>query len=182
MLNIGEFEDKALKGEEVTLDQVLELCAMVRRAREDSRHLRHLVAKYKLRSLTAERKHTVADMVRTFNTKHSFPTEIALGGEEAHLQMCLIEEEFEELVDAYKANNPVEVIDAICDLVYVTVGLATKLGVDFDLAFAEVHRSNMTKPPRVGSGKVQKGEEFEPPNLEKFLPDSLRKSDSGDEV
>lgn len=59
-----------------------------------------------------------------------------------------IKEETEELEHAIAENDIVEVLDAICDLLYVAVGNATMVfGLKDKLlpAFAEVQASNMSK-------------------------------------
>lgn len=59
----------------------------------------------------------------------------------------LINEEKKELDDALEENDPVETLDALCDLQYVLSGAIVALGYkdNFNKAFAEVHRSNMSK-------------------------------------
>ena len=51
---------------------------------------------------------------------------------------------------------------------YVLKGMAVTFGWDLEEAFNRVHQSNMTKIPFsvTDDGKVQKGENYEPPNLE----------------
>jgi len=59
-----------------------------------------------------------------------------------------IKEETEELAEAIEENDIVEVLDAICDLLYVAVGNATMaFGLKDKLlpAYAEVQASNMSK-------------------------------------
>jgi predicted HAD superfamily Cof-like phosphohydrolase len=50
-------------------------------------------------------------------------------------------------------------VDALCDLLYVTYGAAVDLGVDLQPFFAEVHRSNMAK---VGGRKREDGKWLKP--------------------
>ena len=56
----------------------------------------------------------------------------------------------------------------MCDCMYVLKGMAVTFGWDLEEAFNRVHQSNMTKIPFsvTDDGKVQKGENYEPPNLE----------------
>ena len=67
------------------------------------------------------------------------------------------------------------VADALADLVYVLYGTALHYGIDLDAAVHEVHRSNMSKlgeggePIRRKDGKVLKGPNFTPPDLEAAL-------------
>ena len=97
-------------------------------------------------------------------------------------QMNLIAEEYNELFTAYAAwverhtkENEIEILDAICDSIYVLIGLALKMGFDLDKAFLEVHRSNMSKlgadgePIRRSDGKILKGPDFTPPKLDAFI-------------
>ena len=68
----------------------------------------------------------------------------------AELRINLLEEELQELKDAIKANDLVEVADALCDLQYVLSGaiLEFGLGDKFKSLFDEVQRSNMSKTCR----------------------------------
>lgn len=63
------------------------------------------------------------------------------------LRVNLIEEELQELKDAIKDNDLVEVADALCDIQYVLSGaiLEFGLGEKFKSLFDEVQRSNMSK-------------------------------------
>lgn len=68
-----------------------------------------------------------------------------------------------------------ETLDALCDLIYVCIGMALKLGFDLDGAFREVHRSNMSKlgedgkPIKRDDGKILKGPNFTPPDLTPYI-------------
>ena len=72
-----------------------------------------------------------------------------------------------------------ETYDGLLDAVYVLIGTASALGLNFGEGFAEVHRSNMSKtPPPEGTetnpgNKYHvhnpKGEGYTPPNLESLL-------------
>ena len=105
----------------------------------------------------------------------------------AALQKKLIDEEYHELDAAFDNWTSVfygtpeddkarkDVLDAICDSIYVLIGLALKMGFKLDAAFREVHRSNMSKlgedgkPIKRSDGKVLKGPNFTPPKLEAFI-------------
>ena len=93
----------------------------------------------------------------------------------AELRLKLIREEVDELTDAIEKKDWIEVVDAICDLLYVTYGAASALGVDIEPFFAEVHRSNMAKlgddgkPIRREDGKVLKPLTWTPPDLMSIL-------------
>ena len=61
------------------------------------------------------------------------------------LRLSLIEEEARELKDAVENHDFVEIIDALADILYVTYGMGSAIGIDLDKAFDIVHKSNMTK-------------------------------------
>lgn len=63
--------------------------------------------------------------------------------------------------------DPVEMIDAICDLLVVTFGAAVAMGVDLDPFFAEVQRSNFdkTRGPKRQDGKQLKPADWKAPDL-----------------
>jgi predicted HAD superfamily Cof-like phosphohydrolase len=67
--------------------------------------------------------------------------------ERCDLRISLIQEELNELSEAIKNKDIVEVADALCDLQYVLSGaiLEFGLGEKFDELFDEVQRSNMSK-------------------------------------
>lgn len=62
-----------------------------------------------------------------------------------NFRISLIEEEFNELKNAINNNDMVEVIDGLCDLLYVIYGTGQAFGIDLDKAFDIVHKSNMSK-------------------------------------
>lgn len=53
-----------------------------------------------------------------------------------------------------------EVIDGICDIIYVAYGTAEAIGVDLEPFFDEVHESNMAK---AGAGRDEGGKIVKPP-------------------
>jgi predicted HAD superfamily Cof-like phosphohydrolase len=63
------------------------------------------------------------------------------------LRVSLIAEELKELEEAIKANDLVEVADALCDIQYVLSGAVLEFGLGdkFVELFNEVQRSNMSK-------------------------------------
>jgi hypothetical protein len=60
-----------------------------------------------------------------------------------------------------------EMIDALCDIIYVTMGAACAMGIDLDPFFDEVHRSNMAKVggPVRDDGKRLKPAGWTPPDI-----------------
>ena len=91
------------------------------------------------------------------------------------LRIDLIKEELEELQEAMKNNDLLEVADALTDILYVTYGAGHAFGVDLDKCFDEVQNSNMSKLGENGdpiyneSGKVMKGPNYFKPDLSKFV-------------
>lgn len=83
----------------------------------------------------------------------------------------LINEEVSELNQAI--GDPVEQLDALIDIMVVTVGALHSLGVNAEAAWKEVMRSNFAKiDPVTGKvrkredGKVLKPDDWRPPRLE----------------
>ena len=91
------------------------------------------------------------------------------------LRIDLIKEELDELQEAMKNNDLLEVADALTDILYVTYGAGHAFGIDLDKCFEEVQNSNMSKLDENGkpiyneSGKVMKGPNYFKPNLSKFV-------------
>ena len=91
------------------------------------------------------------------------------------LRLDLIKEELSELTDAMNNKDLLEVADALTDILYVTYGAGHAFGIDLDKCFTEVQNSNMSKlgeddkPIYRSDGKVLKGPNYFPPNLEKII-------------
>jgi len=96
-------------------------------------------------------------------------------------QRSLIIEEFKEFLEAdAMLFRPSSVIHQNClkelaDLVYVCYQYAANMGWDLDEAMHRVHESNMSKLDEYGKpvlredGKVLKGPNYSPPNLEDLI-------------
>lgn len=87
----------------------------------------------------------------------------------------LIAEEVGELISA---RSQVEELDALIDILVVTIGAIHSMGANAEGAWHEVMRTNMAKiDPVTGKvrkrddGKVLKPEGWQPPNLRPFLKD-----------
>lgn len=94
------------------------------------------------------------------------------------LRINLLAEELEELKEALDNGDIVEVLDALTDLQYVLDGAYLSFGLQHvkHRAFAEVHRSNMSKlgadgkpVRRESDGKVLKGPDYFKPDLSQFI-------------
>lgn len=88
----------------------------------------------------------VADFHRTFNAPildtPKIPSE-----QRCQLRVALLQEELDELAQAIKDNDLVEIADALCDIQYVLSGAVLEFGLGdkFVDLFNEVQRSNMSK-------------------------------------
>ena len=89
-----------------------------------------------------------------------------------NLYTRLIAEEVEELTEAVKANDKVEIFDALLDIIVVCIGAGHSAGLPMDAGWAEVVRSNMAKvDPDTGfvkkrtDGKIMKPPGWTPPML-----------------
>lgn len=60
------------------------------------------------------------------------------------LRNALIEEEIRELLDAYRGNDVIEIIDALSDILYVAYGLLVVYGLNGDTLFSEFIASHYT--------------------------------------
>lgn len=100
---------------------------------------------------------------------------VFIEGNRRALRVRLIQEELDELDVACVRGDLVEVADALADLLYVTFGTAAEFGLDMEPIFDEVQRSNMSKlfPDGLAhhrdDGKVLKGPNFKPPNIERII-------------
>jgi predicted HAD superfamily Cof-like phosphohydrolase len=96
--------------------------------------------------------------------------------ENASLYRRLINEEYNEFLEAYQDNDEVEQLDACMDLIWVTLGYCHMKGYDVQGAWNEVLRSNMKKLDpktqkviRREDRKILKPEGWTPPDLTKFI-------------
>ena len=96
--------------------------------------------------------------------------------EQFSLYTDLIKEEVDELNVAVDNNDNVEVLDALVDILVVTIGAIHSMGADAEGAWKEVMRTNFAKIDKE-TGKVRKREDgkvlkpvgWQGPKLEPFL-------------
>ena len=96
--------------------------------------------------------------------------------EQFKLYTKLIEEEWKELSVAINNVDRVETLDALVDIIVVTIGALHSMGADVEGAWKEVMQTNFAKIDKE-TGKVRKREDgkvlkpvgWEPPNLKPFL-------------
>jgi len=92
------------------------------------------------------------------------------------LYLGLIEEEYKELKEAVNNHDQLETLDALVDILVVTIGAIHSAGYDAEGAWKEVMKTNFAKIDRE-TGKVRKREDgkvlkptgWTPPNLTPFL-------------
>jgi predicted HAD superfamily Cof-like phosphohydrolase len=88
----------------------------------------------------------------------------------------LIDEEHQELLEATLAEDKVEQLDALIDILVVTIGAIHSMGADGEGAWKEVMRTNFAKIDKE-TGKVRKREDgkvlkplgWTPPELAPFI-------------
>ena len=93
-----------------------------------------------------------------------------------NLYMKLIEEECRELGDAVRQHDKIETLDALIDILVVTIGAIHSMGADAEGAWKEVMKTNFAKIDHE-TGKVRKREDgkvlkpvgWEPPVLAPFI-------------
>ena len=96
-----------------------------------------------------------------------------------NMYLTLIEEEADELGEAIKNHDQVETLDALIDILVVTIGAIHSAGFDAEGAWKEVMATNFAKIDR-NTGKVRKREDgkvlkptgWVPPNLQPFIKDT----------
>lgn len=114
--------------------------------------------------------------LKEFMEEAEKPYGIEVNRDELRFCWDLIEEEYtelyvalEDLESSYESPKlKQEVLKEMCDVVYVIKYMCATFGWDFEEAFDRVHQSNMSKFPCTydANGKVQKGPNYEPPQLE----------------
>jgi predicted HAD superfamily Cof-like phosphohydrolase len=92
------------------------------------------------------------------------------------MYLGLIEEETKELSTAISNHDQVETLDALIDILVVTIGAIHSMGADGEGAWNEVMRTNFAKiDSETGKvrkredGKVLKPEGWSPPNLKPYI-------------
>ena len=127
------------------------------------------------------KKRSTLEQVQEFHETYGLPVhdDVNLScAQTKELRINLLQEELNELKEALANDDPQETLDALIDLQYVLDGAFLSFGMQAvkELAFDEVHRSNMSKlgadgKPirREGDGKVMKGPNYFAPDLGKFI-------------
>jgi predicted HAD superfamily Cof-like phosphohydrolase len=96
--------------------------------------------------------------------------------EQFKMYLGLIDEEYKELKVAVDDNDQLETLDALIDILVVTIGAIHSMGADAEGAWKEVMQTNFAKIDKE-TGKVRKREDGKvlkplgwiPPNLTPFV-------------
>ena len=88
----------------------------------------------------------------------------------------LIDEEYQEFLDAYEDLDNAEQLDACFDMIWVIIGYMKSRGWDCDAAWDEGAKSNLSKIDAITGkvirredGKILKPEGWKPPDFSKFV-------------
>ena len=117
-------------------------------------------------------------MTNTFKDIDKFATACDQPPSEANYKMYLglVDEEMDELLEAVAADDKVEQLDALIDILVVTMGAIRAAGWDGEAAWKEVMDTNFAKiDPDTGKvrkredGKVLKPEGWKAPQLAQFV-------------
>ena len=89
---------------------------------------------------------TMQHQLSEFHTTFGHPQDVPyLDDHILALRKRLVKEEANELLEALDEGDQEQVLKELCDLLYVTVGLADTYGWNLNVAFNRVHMSNMSK-------------------------------------
>ena len=120
-------------------------------------------------------------MANVFNDQKKFmlacdQTVGEINNNQYDLYTKLITEEVNELWTAINNQDAVEQLDALTDILVVTIGAIHSMGADAEGAWKEVMRSNFAKIDKETGkvvkredGKVLKPDGWTPPNLKGFI-------------
>lgn len=96
--------------------------------------------------------------------------------EQFKLYINLIKEEYTELNEAINNSDKVETLDALIDILVVTIGAIHSMGADGEGAWKEVMSTNFAKIDsetgkvrKRADGKVLKPEGWTPPKLAQYI-------------
>ena len=125
------------------------------------------------------KKTFISEQAKEFRTKYALKS--TRTRDKRSYQKTLIDEEYKEFLEAegflfmHGQNHQEEALKELADLVYVCYQYAENMGWFLDEALDRVHKSNMSKLGKDGKpiyredGKVLKGPNYKPPNLEDLV-------------
>jgi len=112
------------------------------------------------------------DQAEEFRAAYNIPV---TGTSGRQIQKALIDEEWSEFHEAYHMEPSADQLKELADLVYVCYQFAASQDWDLDEAMRRVHASNMSKlgedgkPIYRADGKVLKGPNYQPPELNTLI-------------
>jgi predicted HAD superfamily Cof-like phosphohydrolase len=120
------------------------------------------------------------DLVKAMHEKFGIPLQAQPGmldEDTMHFRLEFLDEELNEIIDAWEAGDLEEIADGLIDLIIVALGTAAMMGLPFNEMFQEVHEANMRKVRVEHAGESKRGHGFDlkkpvdwqGPNLRKFL-------------
>ena len=89
------------------------------------------------------------------------------------LYLNLIREEYDELMQANQEDDRLEMLDALIDILVVTIGAIHSMGADAEGAWKEVMATNFNKIDKQ-SGRVRKREDGKVLKPQGWLPPDLK--------
>lgn len=126
------------------------------------------------------------EKVQKFNKTFSSPTyntytnDIWNDTKLIKLRQDLINEEVQELNEAIENKDITETMDALADILVVTLGAFDALGINGDKVFDEVHSSNMSKLCNTIQEAQDSVEWYKKNKLDIYPEPDYRKADSGE--
>ena len=114
---------------------------------------------------------TLLNQAKEFRTAYGITSSLEM----TETQKSLIDEEWSEFHEAYHHEETANQLKELADLVYVCYQFAESQDWDLDEAMRRVHASNMSKlgedgkPIYRGDGKVLKGPNYAPPELNTLI-------------
>lgn len=90
------------------------------------------------------------------------------------LEVAMLTEELEEFAEASRAQDEIEMVDGLIDIIFVAVWSLHKMWFTEDqiiLFWEEICNSNFTKLPfqKAPNGKIMKSPNYIAPELEKYM-------------
>lgn len=117
----------------------------------------------------------MVDLFKDIDTFH-MACDQSISKENYEMYLRLIDEEYQELKESVKNQDRVEQLDALIDILVVTLGAIRTGGFRGEDAWLEVMDTNFAKiDPKTQKvrkredGKIMKPEGWNPPKLEKFV-------------
>ncbi len=106
----------------------------------------------------------MCDDIHEFSTKFKLPQleePGLLDDELMHFRISFMEEELDEIIDAYDIGDAEAVLDGITDLLYVVIGTAWMMNVPILEAWGRVHTANMKKERVTDASESKRGSPYD---------------------